>query len=96
MKQRVKKVYIFKGEANASWYWNLRATNGKVIADGGEGYIRRAQCIKSMCVSLGLDEQHVSDIVAEHLAGDTFRNLTSRWIWVNGERQFENIEVVVA
>lgn len=29
------------------WYWRLKASNGKVIADGAEGYSSQSNAIKS-------------------------------------------------
>jgi uncharacterized protein len=31
-------------EAGGHWRWRLRASNGEVIADSGEGYARREDC----------------------------------------------------
>jgi uncharacterized protein len=35
---------VFKDRAN-EWRWRLRAVNGRVIADSGEGYKQRARCL---------------------------------------------------
>ncbi len=29
------------------WYWRLRATNGRIIADGSEGYAKRGNAIRA-------------------------------------------------
>ena len=34
---------IFKSH-DGEWRWRLRATNGNVLADSGEGYRRREDC----------------------------------------------------
>lgn len=31
------KFEIYEGR-NKKWYWRLKADNGKIIADGGQGY----------------------------------------------------------
>ncbi|KNY20485.1 DUF1508 domain-containing protein [Methylobacterium sp. ARG-1] len=31
-------------DAKGEWRWRLRAQNGAVIADSGEGYLRREDC----------------------------------------------------
>ena len=31
-------------DAIGQWRWRLRAANGEVIAESGEGYTRRADC----------------------------------------------------
>lgn len=30
------------------WYWRLKGTNGKIIADGGEGYATRASAARAV------------------------------------------------
>lgn len=35
------KVEIFQGQGGG-WYWRARAANGKVVADGSEGYSNRS------------------------------------------------------
>ena len=31
-------------DAPGHWRWRLRAQNGNVVADSGEGYVRREDC----------------------------------------------------
>lgn len=38
------KFHIFKDRKN-EWRWRLVASNGRTIADSGEGYKRQAACI---------------------------------------------------
>lgn len=33
---------------NRNWYWRLRAANGKIIADGAEGYQTKAGVRKAI------------------------------------------------
>ena len=38
---RTAKVQIYR-DANREWRWRLRAANGRIVADSGEGYRGRA------------------------------------------------------
>lgn len=38
MKRAHVEIYVDKA---GEWRWRLRASNGKIIADGSEGYCRR-------------------------------------------------------
>ena len=40
------KFQYYQSSKNDEWYWRLRASNGKIIADGGEGYKKKAECIE--------------------------------------------------
>lgn len=31
-------------DAKGEWRWRLRARNGEVVAESGEGYVRREDC----------------------------------------------------
>ncbi len=31
-------------DAGGQWRWRLRARNGEIIAESGEGYVRREDC----------------------------------------------------
>jgi uncharacterized protein YegP (UPF0339 family) len=31
-----------------SWYWRLRARNGKIVADGGEAYLTRGNVLRAI------------------------------------------------
>jgi len=35
-------------DAKDEWRWNIRAKNGNIMADSGEGYTRRGNCIKAV------------------------------------------------
>lgn len=47
-----------RGNAQAdwrpAWYWRLRASNGKILADGGEAYIARTDAIHGALLVTGL------------------------------------------
>ena len=36
--------YELYRDAGGQWRWRLRVQNGNVIADSGEGYVRREDC----------------------------------------------------
>lgn len=35
---------VFKDKAG-EWRWNLKADNNKIIADSGEGYVNKQDCL---------------------------------------------------
>ena len=39
--------YIYKDSAS-EWRWQLKASNGKIIADSGEGYRNRQDCLSGI------------------------------------------------
>lgn len=41
---RIEVYHDTKGE----WRWRLKATNGKIIADSGEGYINKQDCLDTL------------------------------------------------
>lgn len=38
---------LYKDTQN-NWRWRLRAANNKIIADSGEGYVNRQDCIDAI------------------------------------------------
>lgn len=38
---------VFKDKAG-EWRWRLRAANGRVIADGSEGYVERVEVFRAI------------------------------------------------
>ena len=47
---RRAKLEIYR-DARGEWRWRLRASNGRILADSGEGYRRRASVRKAVeCV----------------------------------------------
>ena len=44
MKQGLVTVYKSKGQ----WRWRITAANGKKLANGGEAYARRIDCVKAL------------------------------------------------
>lgn len=41
------KFHVYKDKAG-EWRWKLKARNGRVVADSGEGYKRKAAAIKTL------------------------------------------------
>lgn len=39
-------------DANGHYRWRLTATNGKIIANSGEGYVNRGDCIAGMTLAM--------------------------------------------
>ena len=39
--------YIYK-DARGEWRWRLEATNNKIIANSGEGYENKADCLHAI------------------------------------------------
>lgn len=46
-------VEVFK-TANRQWYWHLRASNGQIVADSGEGYATKWGCKRAFKKFIGL------------------------------------------
>jgi uncharacterized protein YegP (UPF0339 family) len=38
------KFHVYK-DTNNEWRWRLKATNGNILADSGEGYSAKADCL---------------------------------------------------
>lgn len=38
-------TYIYYRDAAGEWRWRLKASNGRIIADSGEGYSTERECI---------------------------------------------------
>ena len=38
---------IYK-DTSGYWRWSYRSTNGNVIADSGEGYVNRSDCLRGI------------------------------------------------
>lgn len=55
------KATVFKGE-DGDWYWHLQDGNGKIVADGSEGYHNKFDCIEEMHQVLHGDGDVVIDL----------------------------------
>lgn len=61
--------YLYKSQANNQWYWKLRSSNHKTIADGSEGYINKQDAI------------HGINLVKNGAANaNTYDQSTEKWI----------------
>lgn len=38
------KLHVYR--AVDGWRWHLKARNGRIVADSGESYVRRSDCVK--------------------------------------------------
>lgn len=47
---------IYRGAAR-EWRWRLRASNGKIVADSGEGYNNQADCEAGLILVAGTTAQ---------------------------------------
>lgn len=39
-------VRFYRGLKDFEWRWQLIASNGRIVADSGEGYKRRVDCVR--------------------------------------------------
>ncbi len=47
------KVTIYRGK-DGFWYWHLKALNGRIVADSGQGYHTKWGCKRAARKFLGL------------------------------------------
>lgn len=40
----------YQSAKNNEWYWRLSASNGKIVADGGQGYDNKADCLHGIAL----------------------------------------------
>ena len=40
--------FIVYRDKNGKWRWSMQTSNGRIIADSGEGYVYKNSCIKSI------------------------------------------------
>ena len=55
---------IYK-DKRGEWRWRLRADNHEILATGGEGYVKRASCLRGIelvkTLSMEADEKEVDN-----------------------------------
>ena len=56
------------------WRWRVRATNGRILADSGEAYVRLRDCARGAGMVTGLD---LAGIV--HAGDDYLRQQATPW-----------------
>lgn len=48
------RVELYRDDSeNRAWRWRYRASNGRVLANGGQGYSRRVDCLAGCASVLG-------------------------------------------
>ena len=47
------KIEVYK-DKKGEWRWRVRARNGRVLADSGEGYKRKRQCVHAIIAMAGI------------------------------------------
>lgn len=52
-------------DAGGQWRWRLRARNGEVVADSGEGYVRREDCEHGIALVRQSAEARIVDMTAQ-------------------------------
>jgi len=52
-------------DAKGEWRWRLRARNGEVIADSGEGYVRREDCEHGIALVRQSAEARIEDMTTK-------------------------------
>ena len=53
MKRYVLRFVVYK-DTKGEWRWHLKATNGRILADSGEGYKRRQTAVRALYRIFGL------------------------------------------
>lgn len=65
-----RRITVYKGEKDGQWYWRVTSlANGKVLADGGEGYRRRTDAVRGVLDLLGLElpERKSTNSTIQHI-----------------------------
>ena len=52
-------------DAKGEWRWRLRARNGEVIAESGEGYVRREDCEHGIALVRQCTEARIEDMTTK-------------------------------
>ena len=47
MRRHIMQYQIYK-DVGGFWRWRLKASNGKIIADSGEGYFNKSDCLHAI------------------------------------------------
>jgi len=73
-RKRTPVLNIFEGK-DKEWYWHLKSKNGKIIAVGGEGFVRKKNAVRSsekvlsafaQPVTIHIEGEETSDVRAGH------------------------------
>ena len=52
-------------DAGGQWRWRLRARNGEIVAESGEGYVRREDCEHGIALVRQSAEARLVDMTAQ-------------------------------
>jgi len=55
-------TYYYSKDARGEWRWRLKASNGEIIADSGEGYKNEADCLAAIELVKGSGKAPVVEI----------------------------------
>lgn len=55
-------VYYMYKDTNNHWRWRLRAGNNRIIANSGEGYFNKADCLAAINLVKGSSSAPVYEI----------------------------------
>lgn len=58
------KFHIYQ-DARGEWRWRLKARNGRIVADSGEGYVRQGNAVRAAEMVREVIRRHVAPIVVE-------------------------------
>ena len=53
--------HVYRDRAGL-WRWNLKANNGLKIADSGEGYVNKSDCLRAIALVKGSNAAPVYDV----------------------------------
>jgi uncharacterized protein YegP (UPF0339 family) len=56
----------FYKDVKKKWRWRVRANNGKIIADSGQGYATRYACVSGFLSVVSVDQKSVDAILARN------------------------------
>jgi len=52
--------YVYYKDSKGEWRWRLKASNGRIIADSGEGYSTERECLADIDRVKGSNEAPVT------------------------------------
>ena len=56
------KFEYFQSKKDDEWYWRLRGDNGEPIADGGQGYKNKSDCLHGIDLVKGSGDAEVVEV----------------------------------
>ena len=75
------KYEIFEGK-DGLWYWRLRARNGRIIADGAQGYRRRRGCLYGISLVKRSGNAPIYELDEDDIAiFKIYKGNDGKWIW---------------